>query len=430
MRLKRRLTGFYTFSKNSAVAAAALAAALAAGCSSDFSRFTDGISKSSAPQHTPYVSYPPAPVNNSPYSGKVESSTLAPPPGAETGASAAPMAAASPQPAQNAASAPDEANKHKIIYQVVSGDTLLGLSRRYDTNIADIKRDNQLSSNKILIGQKLTIFTARKNANNAAPATEDKTNTGKAKNPAAVPVPTPDPEDTAKSAPADNSTNAEANSAADSAAANQNNAPQQDNSAAGGAAAAAADSAAHAQTPAPAEQNLAANVPPAEAEASASAAKDSAANTAKSAAPAEGAAAAAKPAAAAQDNAPMIWPVNGNIISSYGQRTGTTTNDGIDIAVPEGTPVKAADGGTVIYAGDGLKEFGNTILIRHEDNIVTVYGHNSKLLVSRGQQVQKGQTIAQSGSSGNAAVAKLHFEVRKNSAPVDPMKYLPLPSAH
>jgi len=122
--------------------------------------------------------------------------------------------------------------------------------------------------------------------------------------------------------------------------------------------------------------------------------------------------------------AALRWPAKGRILSSFGQREGTITNDGIDIMIPEGTAVKAAENGVVIYAGDGLKEFGNTILIRHEDNIVTVYGHNGKLLVQRGQKVRRGDEIAKSGKSGNAVTPKLHFEVRKNSTPVNPMKYL------
>lgn len=120
----------------------------------------------------------------------------------------------------------------------------------------------------------------------------------------------------------------------------------------------------------------------------------------------------------------MRWPVRGRVLSSFGQREGTSVNDGIDIMVPEGTPVKAAENGVVIYAGDGLKEFGNTVLVRHEDGLVTVYGHNSKILVQRGQKVRRGEEIARSGMSGNAKSPKLHFEVRKNSAPVNPTKYL------
>ncbi|MBO6901754.1 MAG: peptidoglycan DD-metalloendopeptidase family protein [Rhizobiaceae bacterium] len=120
----------------------------------------------------------------------------------------------------------------------------------------------------------------------------------------------------------------------------------------------------------------------------------------------------------------LRWPVNGRVIAAFGSQSGGKHNDGIDIAVPEGTPVKAAENGVVIYAGDGLKDFGNTVLVRHENGLVTVYGHNSKITVSRGTTVRRGQEIARSGLSGNADAPKLHFEVRKDSAPVDPATYL------
>jgi murein DD-endopeptidase MepM/ murein hydrolase activator NlpD len=120
----------------------------------------------------------------------------------------------------------------------------------------------------------------------------------------------------------------------------------------------------------------------------------------------------------------MRWPVRGRVLASFGQRDGTSVNDGIDIMVPEGTAVKAAENGVVIYAGDGLKEFGQTVLIRHDNGLVTVYGHNSQILVQRGQKVRRGEDIAKSGMSGNAKSPKLHFEVRKNSSPVNPSKYL------
>ncbi|GAA5540643.1 MULTISPECIES: cell division endopeptidase DipM [Brucella/Ochrobactrum group] len=120
----------------------------------------------------------------------------------------------------------------------------------------------------------------------------------------------------------------------------------------------------------------------------------------------------------------MRWPVRGRILASFGQREGTAVSDGIDIMVPEGTSVKAAENGVVIYAGDGLKEFGQTVLIRHDNGLVTVYGHNSQILVQRGQKVRRGEDIAKSGMSGNAKSPKLHFEVRKNSSPVNPSKYL------
>ncbi|QKC83535.1 peptidoglycan DD-metalloendopeptidase family protein [Mesorhizobium sp. NZP2077] len=115
----------------------------------------------------------------------------------------------------------------------------------------------------------------------------------------------------------------------------------------------------------------------------------------------------------------MRWPVRGRVISGFG-----SGKDGVDIAVPTGTPIKAAENGVVIYAGDGLKEFGNTVLVRHENGLVTVYGHASSIEVQRGQKVKRGQEIALSGMSGTTDSPKLHFEVRKNSAPVDPSGYL------
>ncbi|WP_035000227.1 M23 family metallopeptidase [Bartonella tamiae] len=122
--------------------------------------------------------------------------------------------------------------------------------------------------------------------------------------------------------------------------------------------------------------------------------------------------------------AKMRWPAQGRILSSFGHKEGTNTNEGIDIMVPEGSSVKAAENGVVIYADSGLKDYGNTVLIRHEDNIVTVYGYNSQLLVKKGQKVRRGDEIAKSGMSGIASTPRVHFEVRKNSTPVNPMNYL------
>ncbi|WCR54724.1 MAG: Peptidase family M23 [Bartonella clarridgeiae] len=120
----------------------------------------------------------------------------------------------------------------------------------------------------------------------------------------------------------------------------------------------------------------------------------------------------------------MRWPVRGRLLSHFGQKKGTAVNRGIDITVPEGSSVKAAENGVVIYASDGLKELGNVVMIRHENNIITIYGHNSKLIVNRGQRVRRGDEIAKSGFSGDAKTPRVYFEVRKNSIPVDPAEYL------
>ena len=118
------------------------------------------------------------------------------------------------------------------------------------------------------------------------------------------------------------------------------------------------------------------------------------------------------------------WPVQGRVINRYGEKVDGRRNDGVNISVPRGTPIKAAENGVVIYAGDGLKEFGNTVLVKHDNGLITVYGHADTLKVKKGEDVRRGEVIAQSGMSGDADVPMLHFEVRKNSSPVDPTKYL------
>ncbi|HTN96127.1 MAG TPA: M23 family metallopeptidase, partial [Nordella sp.] len=117
------------------------------------------------------------------------------------------------------------------------------------------------------------------------------------------------------------------------------------------------------------------------------------------------------------------WPARGDILESFVAET----NQGINIAVPEGTDIKAVEKGIVIYAGDGLKALGTTVLVRHEGSLVTVYGHLGEIEVRRGQEVRRGEKIGKSGKSGEARRAQLHFEVRKNAAPVDPAKYLSAP---
>ncbi len=118
------------------------------------------------------------------------------------------------------------------------------------------------------------------------------------------------------------------------------------------------------------------------------------------------------------------WPVRGRVISNFGEKTATGRNDGIDISVPEGTAVKAVENGVVVYAGNELEGLGNLVLIRHADGWVSAYAHNKAIDVKRGDEVNRGQTISRSGRTGNADMPKLHFELRKNSAPVDPLKHL------
>lgn len=118
------------------------------------------------------------------------------------------------------------------------------------------------------------------------------------------------------------------------------------------------------------------------------------------------------------------WPVRGRIIGSFGTKPNGEKNDGINLAVPEGTSVKAAEAGTVIYAGNELEGYGNLVLIRHADGWVTAYAHNSALKVKRGDQVRRGQTVATAGSSGSVSSPQVHFELRKGAKPVNPLDYL------
>ncbi len=119
-------------------------------------------------------------------------------------------------------------------------------------------------------------------------------------------------------------------------------------------------------------------------------------------------------------NPEFRWPARGRVIQAFG----AGGNDGINIAVPEGTPVKAAESGVVAYAGSELKGYGNLVLIRHPNGFVSAYANNGALDVKRGDTVKRGQTIALSGQSGNVASPQLHFELRKGSKPVDPSAYL------
>ena len=118
------------------------------------------------------------------------------------------------------------------------------------------------------------------------------------------------------------------------------------------------------------------------------------------------------------------WPVRGKVITSYGAKTNGKSNDGINLAVPEGTPVKAAEDGVVAYSGNELTGYGNLVLVRHSNGYVTAYAHASELMVKRGDTIKRGQIIAKSGQSGEVGSPQLHFEIRKGSSPVDPLQFL------
>ena len=380
--------------------AALLLAGVAAGCSSGVSRFTSDMfttsstrtqTASAAPASQSYgqpSALPAAP------SGTVQRSAMAPVSmsGGQSGrsslpplspsASDAPMGSRSaalppvssqsqqqpvqvaslPKPAPSLPSTP-KASARGGNYTVESGDTLSSVARKTGSSVDSIKAANGLSDGNIRIGQTLVVPGA-----GSKPALPAQAQVAAAPKPLAPPVAAP----AAPTAPA----------AAPAAAAPQ--------------VATAKPAEAPAQTASytPPKQTARAIVEDSDAE-----------------------------APGGTGIGKMRWPVRGKVIGNYG-KGGGKAGDGIDIAVPEGTSVKAAENGVVIYAGDGLKEFGNTVLVRHENGLVTVYGHASSLKVQRGQTVKRGQEVALSGMSGSTESPKLHFEVRKNSSPVDPSTFL------
>lgn len=134
--------------------------------------------------------------------------------------------------------------------------------------------------------------------------------------------------------------------------------------------------------------------------------------------------AAVKPSETTSSLPTFRWPARGKVITGYGAKTNGKSNDGINLAVPEGTPVKAAEDGVVAYSGNELKGYGNLVLVRHSNGYVTAYAHASELLVKRGDPIKRGQVIAKSGQSGEVTSPQLHFEIRKGSSPVDPLQFL------
>jgi murein DD-endopeptidase MepM/ murein hydrolase activator NlpD len=121
----------------------------------------------------------------------------------------------------------------------------------------------------------------------------------------------------------------------------------------------------------------------------------------------------------------FIWPVSGPVLKGFGSGEDGQRNDGVNIAVDAGARVKAAAAGEVVYAGDELVGFGNLILIRHPGGWVSAYAHSDRILVKEGELVAQGQPVAEAGATGNASSPQVHFELRKGKEPVDPALHLP-----
>ena len=379
-------------------AALFILAGFATGCSSGTQRFTDSFYTGATANQQQAINKQAGYQQMPQTTGSIQSSDLPPVAGQPSYQAAQsqpqPSYGASSQPTQvasagqvmgtpphnlgqmsssSSSTASQSASKKNGSYIVQSGDTLYSVSRKTGVSVDSLKSANGLSNGAIRVGQSLIVPGGH---NTEVAAATPSAATAKTTTPAALPetkqVTTP----------------------TKTAAASQPAATQQ-----------------------AAEPTKTAQNEPAKPAAEPAVAKgsDTTMNQAENV---------AVVAPQATGISKMRWPAQGRILSSFGQKEGSSTNDGIDIMAPEGSSVKAAENGVVIYAGDGLKEFGNTVLIRHENNIVTVYGHNSKILVQRGQKVRRGDEIAKSGMSGNASTPRVHFEVRKNSSPVNPIKYL------
>jgi len=133
---------------------------------------------------------------------------------------------------------------------------------------------------------------------------------------------------------------------------------------------------------------------------------------------------AARPAPVPSGPVKFDWPLRGQLVGTFGPQAGGVQNDGINIAVPKGTPVKAAAAGNVLYAGEEVRGFGKLVLIGHADGYVTAYAHNDELSVTRGASVAKGQAIAKVGQTGNVTSPQLHFEIRQRNKAIDPLPLL------
>jgi murein DD-endopeptidase MepM/ murein hydrolase activator NlpD len=124
------------------------------------------------------------------------------------------------------------------------------------------------------------------------------------------------------------------------------------------------------------------------------------------------------------------WPVNGKILASYGAGPGTSHNEGINIAAPRGTPVRAIDSGVVAYVGNEVQGYGNLVLVKHANGWISAYAHLDGVTVKKGDSVSAGEIVGQVGTTGGVDQPQLHFELRRGKRPVDPREFLaPAPSA-
>ena len=361
-----------------------------AGCSTDVSRFSDpnanpfAYTNTTTPPAEMTGSVTQAPVGAAP-AGQVTSQPLPPYGGGQQ--QSYPQQSQSQPPYGNALPAPPRRDYRSSaapapytpaaqvstrpapasgVHVVVPGDTLISIARRYGKGRGDIARANKLAPDaKVRLGQRLTIPGA------GQPAAR----TASLRTPAAQPSQRGAPERSLAPPPVSSTFK-----------------------------------------PAPAKvANAPASTRTASAEPTA---------TARIATPAPEAAAEADAPSATGSTPTFRWPARGRVIAGFGPKPNGQQNDGINLSVPEGTSVKAAEDGVVAYAGNELKGYGNLVLVRHAGGYVTAYAHASELTVKRGETIKRGQIIAKAGQTGSVTSPQLHFEIRKGSSPVDPMQYL------
>lgn len=426
----------------------AVAAAMAAGgCSADIARFdfpasanfNDPSSAAIAPSERSALGAepviddtPPTAAYNPPAAAEksIEVATL-PPPVSEPGPAERPRNFE--PPATSFAPPPVDPQERGEEIEVQRGDTLYGLSKRHNVSLNELMRVNNLTAPALKPGQKLSLPS------------------GKA---VARPRPAPAPVVAAVPAPAD-WTGSYTIKPGDSLynLARQNKVKLDDLQRYNGisnarlvkpgtvlkipgvagavmAEAPATPSPAPALTP-PAQPPVTSNTPSLPIESAALSATpkilNSRANEEKKVAaldPRTAAAVVAPSASGSVADGKLRWPAKGRVIAGFGPRNDGTHNDGINISVPMGTDVHAAETGSVAYAGSELKGYGNLILVRHDNGLVTAYAHASEILVKRGDRVNRGQVIAKAGKTGAVDQPQLHFEVRRDQTPVDPTGYL------
>jgi murein DD-endopeptidase MepM/ murein hydrolase activator NlpD len=469
------------------IAAAMLSALAAAGCSASITRFDNPSfaigegSRSVAAAREPVASGawelpPPAPASArrpaaAPRSsgGRVDVASL-PPIASEQAPTPRAMAVTSPEPVSPApvslatappaavppSAAPAEARGQEI--EVRPGDTLYGIAKRHKVMISDLMAANDLKGPNIKPGQKLIVPASGVRP----PPAVRPSRTASLRPVAAEPAIQPSPAATADADPHDSYTVKPGDSLYGIAARNKikvgelqriNNitnvarlkpgtvlrlpngraASTPAPAVAAAPASPAATAASNGETLEPESRivRVAQPVPPSAAPPGVRLLNGGDGATAAPL-PADKVASLARPPQTLSDASPatavrsgkLRWPARGRIVQGFGPRPDGTHNDGIDISVPPGTDVLAAESGVVAYAGNEVKTYGNLVLVRHDNGWVTAYAYNDRLLVQRGDRVNRGQPIAKAGKSGAADQPLVHFEVRVGSRPVDPVGYL------